>query len=441
MWTIKVLLLRSLKRTFLCLTTLLFIISSTTTVAAEENNTNFDCSKDEYASFCAGNDLFFYGSSTLEGNQCRSDVNIDASGKDYKGRDILSSAQLSTIKQYQSVYSEAGDEFGVPWEMIAVIHLRETGLAMSNPSNGQGIYQFYNKNGGPYPEGKVDDKEFLRQTKLAANFIKSKSQNPDKLSASDSDEIKDTFFGYNGRAEVYKQQAKSLGYGDKGYEGSPYVMNIADEVRDPESNQTSWGQIKTDGGSISYPANRDYGAFVVYGSLAGISSVACGGSQQLATGGMNLNEAQKFMATYKNSKDSINYIGGAGRGCSGGPLANCVSFSVYFINKYTNLKGFSSGAPGHGKSVASNISDRNSGVKTGKEPRPYAVFSTGKSGGVYGHTGVVLGVDTARGKIIIGEASCSRGMDFINAYEYNLEDYRSNYVYAYIDSHLKEGVK
>lgn len=45
-------------------------------------------------------------------------------------------------------------------------------------------------------------------------------------------------------------------------------MNRADWLRDPtleptKSNRT-WGQIKNDGGSVSYPANNDYGAFVVY---------------------------------------------------------------------------------------------------------------------------------------------------------------------------------
>ena len=45
-------------------------------------------------------------------------------------------------------------------------------------------------------------------------------------------------------------------------------MNRADQKRDPtveptKSNKT-WGQIKKDFSSIEYPANEDYGAFVVY---------------------------------------------------------------------------------------------------------------------------------------------------------------------------------
>ena len=86
--------------------------------------------------------------------------------------------------------------------------------------------------------------------------------------------VKYTFFAYNGIATVYKTQATSLGFSDaqaKNGEGSPYVMNRADAKRDPtveptKSNNT-WGQIKTDNGSLSYPANTDYGAYVVYCAL------------------------------------------------------------------------------------------------------------------------------------------------------------------------------
>ena len=56
-----------------------------------------------------------------------------------------------------------------------------------------------------------------------------------------------------------------------GISDTPYVMNRADYMRDPtveptKSNRT-WGQIKSDGSSITYPANSDYGAFVVYSAI------------------------------------------------------------------------------------------------------------------------------------------------------------------------------
>lgn len=197
--------------------------------------------------------------------------------------DIFNDAQLQQISLNRSFYETAANESNIPWQMIAVIHKNETNLSRDNPSNGQGIYQFVNKGGGPYPTGPVTDEEFLRQTKLAAEFIRGKlssnlSSNRVLSSTGGTPEtIKDTFFSYNGRAKVYAEQAESLGF-DKAtqpYEGSPYVMNKADPQRDPTVNQTSWGQIKTDGGGIQYPANDFYGAFVQYSALSGSSASNC----------------------------------------------------------------------------------------------------------------------------------------------------------------------
>ena len=82
------------------------------------------------------------------------------------------------------------------------------------------------------------------------------------------------FFAYNGVADVYKDQATKLGFTSaqaNNGEGSPYVMNRYDKMRDPTVEPTksngTWGQIKTDRGKIIYPANSDYGAYVVYRSL------------------------------------------------------------------------------------------------------------------------------------------------------------------------------
>lgn len=207
---------------------------------------------------------------------------------DYAGRPIFNQAQLAEISKNQPVYEEAADQVGIPWQMIAVIHARESGLSHSNPSNGQGIYQFVSQQGGPYPTGPVSDEEFLRQTVLAAKFIKSKASsnypaNQDLTTSSSPNTIKDTFFSYNGRASAYIDQAASLGYdkSSQGFEGSPYVMNKADAKRDPASNPSGWGQIKTDHGGLSYPANNDYGAFVQFAALTGIPTTgagSCGGN-------------------------------------------------------------------------------------------------------------------------------------------------------------------
>jgi len=203
-------------------------------------------------------------------------ASVTGSGKDYKGQDVFTAAQLQAINENKPVYEEVAKQTSIPWQMVAVIHLRESGLGKENPSNGQGIYQDYAKINGPYPTGAVSDAEFLRQTVWAANFLKNKATTPDLLASGDAGQVKDAFFGYNGRASVYKTQAESLGF-TEAYEGSPYTMNMADEKRDPATNPTGWGQIKSDGGSIVYPANNDHGAFIMYTALGGAGSSGGGG--------------------------------------------------------------------------------------------------------------------------------------------------------------------
>lgn len=180
----------------------------------------------------------------------------------------------------------------------------------------------------------------------------------------------------------------------------------------------------------------------LYGSGIGTS---CGGN--LVAGGMALDEAKKFMDEYKNNPSNEKYIGGAGRDCPGGPLSNCVSFTVYFINKYTKIQGFGDGTtPGNGGEVVANIIARNPGIDNGHSPRPYAIFSTPKGEMMCGstkcgHTGVILGVDTKKDVVIVGEAGCGAGAEWDTAREYPLSQFdNESYTYAYTDSWLKEGV-
>lgn len=168
----------------------------------------------------------------------------------------------------------------------------------------------------------------------------------------------------------------------------------------------------------------------------------CGGN--LSAGGMTLEQAKEFMEVYKTSDDSINYIGTADQGCEGGPLSNCVSFSMYFINKYTSIDGTKQA--GNGSIVAANLLSNNSGLdlKSGNSPRPYALFSTPSGSQMCGnvkcgHTGIILGVDIERKKVIVGEASCSEPASWDSAYEYDLDRFDSkNYTYVYTDGFINE---
>lgn len=179
---------------------------------------------------------------------------------------------------------------------------------------------------------------------------------------------------------------------------------------------------------------------------SGGSSTSCGGN--LTAGGMTLEQAVQFMNDYKNNADNVKYIGGADQSCPGGPLSNCVSFSMYFVNKYTNIQGMGSGTTaGNGSTVVANIIARNPSIQSGNAPRPYAIFSTPSGSQMCGdvkcgHTGVILGVDTTRNKVIVGEAGCGTPASWDTAREYDLAQFNSgDYTYAYTDGLLKGSVQ
>lgn len=174
-------------------------------------------------------------------------------------------------------------------------------------------------------------------------------------------------------------------------------------------------------------------------------STSCGGN--LTAGGMNLEQAKAFMDSYKNNPSNADFIGTAARTCNGGPLSNCVSFSMYFVNKFTSIDGTK--RAGNGSIVVSNLVANNPslGLETGHSPRPYAIFSTPSGSQMCGnvkcgHTGVVLGVDTVNQKIIIGEAGCSDPASWDGAHEYPLANFdNENYTYLYTENFLTGSVQ
>lgn len=245
---------------------LTFVISQTTfagsSTISEEDETIYSL-----------NNIMFYQKcpTTSSGNS-----EICGDNKNYAGEQVFTDEQMKAIEANQPFYEKAASEYDIPWQVIAVIHKREHGLARSNPANGQGVYQFYSAErrascaGGNFTPGKISDEQFQIQTNCAAEAIKNSYGSGLDLSTDDG--IKKMFFRYNGTASVYVEQALRLGFtsaqADNG-EGSPYVMNRYDAKREPSN---TWGQIKTDGGSISYPANSDFGAFVYY------KAITCDGS-------------------------------------------------------------------------------------------------------------------------------------------------------------------
>jgi hypothetical protein len=166
-------------------------------------------------------------------------------------------------------------------------------------------------------------------------------------------------------------------------------------------------------------------------------------AERVADMGMNFEQAEAFIKIYADSPDSVNYIGRSATDCNGGALSNCVSLSVYFVNKYTSLGGMVDQLPGNGKGVVDNIVERNPDMQSGTAARPLSVFS--KLGGKYGHTGLILGVDENRlaadgtqGVVIVAEAFCTSQSHNGKVKEYPLAQLNNGeYEFAYSDGYLK----
>jgi hypothetical protein len=272
------------------------------------------------------------------------------SNLDYAGRPILDQGQLASIAQYKSIYEQAADQANIPWEMLAAVHYREDSLKLVNPPNDEGVYQIVNATSihpdqpNLYAPGPINSQQFLQETIDSANFIQSKVSSNDTgdqtltTSTTDTNTIKDTFFGYNGRAPAYIKQAAQNGFdpNTQGFEGSSYVMNKADAKRDAAAlppNETTWGWLP-DGKTMTYPSmgsvDEQYGAFVVYADLAMINpGQSCDGSTG-ATGPLEQQvvtiATEEYTAWQSGTQDPKKYTNGKSENW-------CAAFVSWVYNK------------------------------------------------------------------------------------------------------------
>ena len=115
---------------------------------------------------------------------------------------------------------------------------------------------------------------------------------------------------------------------------------------------------------------------------------------------------------------------------------NCVAFSTWFINHYTNI-AYSS--PPDGNMVVDDFYARNKSeypdLTIDKEPSVYSLASwsvptMGTSSG--NHTGIVIGIDKDNNKILIAEAGWDNP-DFTGVHEYDLGEATGDTGYQYIN--------
>jgi murein DD-endopeptidase MepM/ murein hydrolase activator NlpD len=199
------------------------------------------------------------------------DVIIDAG---LAGETSWTPEQLTIIRDNLDSYLAVAKRTGMPWELGVALHARETSLGFVNPANGQGLFQLYSS-GAHFAPGPVSKENFETQLALGMNFIKKKGYElgytDAQMTLANPDVIKDILFSYNGRSEKYIQQARNLGF-TRGAEGSPYVMNLADDKRNSNKN-SGWGQILTDNGPLG-KANQAPGAWILIEGLTHIEQKA-----------------------------------------------------------------------------------------------------------------------------------------------------------------------
>lgn len=136
-------------------------------------------------------------------------------------------------------------------------------------------------------------------------------------------------------------------------------------------------------------------------TILGNCSTRGGTSVSLKDGGMTQEEAQALVDLFNKEGDKFlddRYGDQGGPGsCGSNHAENCVSFSTYFVNKYTTFQTYPAG---EGKNTAYTIA-RETGKQMSSTPTAYSVGS-GPGSGPAGHTLVVLGIQGD--KVILGEA-------------------------------------
>lgn len=221
------------------------------------------------------------------------------------------------IKELQSLYMKASEQFDFPWELIAALHFRESSFAMANPPDperpgtSQGVWQLYTltRSGKvSFTPGAIDDEEFIRQTGMMIEFLRGKQSGnspenktpPISNSNKNVEIIKDTLWGYNGRVDYSQNDPEDL-Y-DKGYDTAGYVMNMFDAYRTGLMIDTA------DSGTVLGPDQRP-GVFTVYSLIAGNSGSICTDASGVGI------SADGFVFPVKALKNQISW-------CSGQPPDN-----------------------------------------------------------------------------------------------------------------------
>lgn len=167
------------------------------------------------------------------------------------------------------------------------------------------------------------------------------------------------------------------------------------------------------------------------------------GNGQLVSGGMSVEEARAFMYTYLEAPLTAADVLPAAPGI---PImqANCTAFVAWFLKNHTSI--LSQG--GDGRDIVHNLVNGYADLEYSDVPTVYGVFSVhsqpGMSGGGYGHTGIILGIDTANDEVIVGQAgygnpftSMDHASSGVNVQTYPLSFFEGdNWSFVDISAHI-----
>ena len=245
---------------------LTFTIINATYVHAENDDNILD--------FYDSNNIFYYDGKASSGG-CSSPLDL-SNNTLYNGEPVIDQASLKKIEENKPVYEEYANKYGFEWQIIAAIHGMEFSYRTDkNPGNGQGVYQFLEQAGKFPANKKLTWDDFKEQTNEVARQIKEVYGKNMDLSSEDG--IKRMMYSYNsgpGGSSLYNRNARDwLHYTEeqiKNGEGSPYVMNLADEQRDSRHNE-HWQEFHCDYNCVGRATVRP-GAFLIYKALGGRGS-------------------------------------------------------------------------------------------------------------------------------------------------------------------------
>jgi hypothetical protein len=193
---------------------------------------------------------------------------------------IITPAMAATINQFEPLYKQAASSLGLSWLLVPPLHYRESNFSLVNPGNGQGLFQLSSSGLAFTPGQTVSAANLVSQAELALNVLRVKAL-PASLASGSNAVAAWAYFGYNGRALAYYQQAEAKGLAYP-FEGSPYVYNLFD------ASETGLRLIQSDHTNTLGVVDLKPGTFTLYSALV----QQCGSATVAAPAGATTVSAQ-----------------------------------------------------------------------------------------------------------------------------------------------------